>query len=84
LLAARRMGDEIELSYYRGRTLFRQKIRLAGGAVEGGGGPLVAPPVPQASDRQRIESLERRVQELERRLADLEKKLEPPPPPAKP
>jgi predicted metalloprotease with PDZ domain len=81
VLAARRAGEEIDLSYYRGRLLYRQKIRLAGGAAIDG--PLVAPApvVPQVSDRQRIESLERRVQELERRLAELEKKLEPPAPP---
>jgi len=81
-LAARRAGEEIELSYYRGRLLYRQKIRLAGGVAAEG--PLVAPPPgagPPVSDRQRIESLERRVQELERRLAELEKKPEPPPPP---
>ncbi len=89
-LAARRAGEDIELSYYRGRLLYRQKIRLAGGVAADG--PLVAPPpgagpsvvAPPVSDRQRIESLERRVQELERRLAELEKKAEPPPPPAKP
>jgi predicted metalloprotease with PDZ domain len=77
-LAPRRVGDEVDLTYHRGRVLYKQRIRLAGAAGEaplgppaGAGPPLVAPPV---SDRQRIESLEQRVAELERRLAELERK----------
>jgi membrane-associated protease RseP (regulator of RpoE activity) len=81
-MAARRGGDEAEISYYRGRVLYRQKIRVAGGLA--GESPLPAPPAAafprEVTDRQRIEALERRVQELEGRLAELEKRLEKPPP----
>ena len=77
---AHRAGDEVEISFYRGRLQYRQKIRVAGA---GDGLPAVPPVgVPrEVTDRQRIEALERRVQELESRLADLEKRLEKPAPP---
>jgi S1-C subfamily serine protease len=83
-MAARRAGEEAEISYYRGRVLYRQKIRVAAG-VGAGDTPLPAPPaagIPrEVTDRQRIEALERRVHELETRMAELEKRLEKPPPP---
>lgn len=77
-LATKRAGEEVDVTFYRGRTLYRQKVRLAG-AVGGtaDAGAIEAPPVPRLSDTQRIEALERRVQELERRLAELEKPVPP-------
>ncbi len=76
VLGALAAGTEVEVTYHRGATPYRQTIRLAGD----GAPPAARPPVvvaPAASDRQRIEQLERRVAELERRLAELERRIEP-------
>ena len=80
VISVRRPGQQVELTFYRGRLLIKQKVRLA--AADSLQNPPPARPEPETlppgrpSDRLRMEALERRVQELEQRLAELEKKLE--------
>jgi membrane-associated protease RseP (regulator of RpoE activity) len=79
-ISTHRAGEEVELTYYRGRLLMKQKVRLAAArGIEApplDGLPEVRRPIEVPSDDQRrIDALEKRVRELEGRIEALEKKL---------
>jgi C-terminal processing protease CtpA/Prc len=83
-LSSHAAGEQVELTFYRGRVVIKQKVRLAAAATPADGVPqdrLPPPPggvIERPSDQQRIEALEQRVLDLERRIEYLEKKAKEP------